>query len=105
MVISASSTETLHATDPAASVTTAQSTYQAEQDVPSFLNNTQTRFSNDVITIDDIRPLRVAVIGAGLSGILAGILLPAKVPGIELTIFDKNAEVVRPQTRIMRDLC
>jgi len=36
---------------------------------------------------------QVAVIGAGLSGITAGILLPIKVPGIELTIFDKNAEV------------
>ncbi len=45
-------------------------------------------------TVDDVRPLRVAVIGAGLSGVLAGILLPAKVPKIELTIFEKNTEVV-----------
>lgn len=62
--------------------------------------------------IDDIRPLKVAVIGvrracgrfkdryitdiqqAGLSGINAGILLPAKVPGIQLTIFEKNNDVV-----------
>lgn len=36
---------------------------------------------------------QVAVIGAGLSGITAGILLPAKVPGIQLQIFDKNADV------------
>ncbi|KAF6806300.1 4-hydroxyacetophenone monooxygenase [Colletotrichum musicola] len=43
--------------------------------------------------IDDPRELRVAVIGAGLSGVLAGILLPAKVPGIKLTIFEKNADV------------
>jgi len=35
----------------------------------------------------------VAVIGAGLSGITAGILLPAKVPGIKLQIFDKNPDV------------
>jgi ribulose 1,5-bisphosphate synthetase/thiazole synthase len=45
--------------------------------------------------IDDIRPLKVAVIGAGLSGVIAGSLLPAKVPRIQLTIFEKNAEVVR----------
>lgn len=45
--------------------------------------------------IDDVRPLRVAVIGAGLSGITAGILLPAKVPRIQLTIFEKNDDVVR----------
>ncbi|KAF2804732.1 FAD/NAD(P)-binding domain-containing protein [Mytilinidion resinicola] len=43
--------------------------------------------------IDDLRKLRVAVIGAGLSGISAGILLPAKVPNIDLTIFEKNQDV------------
>ena len=44
--------------------------------------------------VDDYRPLRVAVIGAGLAGVLAGALLPAKVPGIKLTIFEKNSDVV-----------
>ncbi|KAK0123760.1 hypothetical protein ONS95_008766 [Cadophora gregata] len=43
--------------------------------------------------IDAPSKIRVAVIGAGLAGITAGILLPVKVPGIELTIFDKNADV------------
>ncbi|KAJ0314548.1 hypothetical protein Brms1b_006701 [Colletotrichum noveboracense] len=43
--------------------------------------------------IDEPRSLRVAVIGAGLSGVLAGILLPAKVPGVKLTIYEKNADV------------
>ncbi|CRK16029.1 hypothetical protein BN1723_002208 [Verticillium longisporum] len=43
--------------------------------------------------IDEPRELRVAVIGAGLSGTLSGILLPVKVPGIKLTIFEKNADV------------
>ncbi|KIX09971.1 uncharacterized protein Z518_01052 [Rhinocladiella mackenziei CBS 650.93] len=43
--------------------------------------------------IDDVRSLRVVVIGAGLSGILAGILLPVKVPKIQLTILEKNDEV------------
>ncbi|CAI4217799.1 unnamed protein product [Parascedosporium putredinis] len=42
---------------------------------------------------DEPRELRVAVVGAGLSGVLAGILLPPKVPGIKLTIFEKNSEV------------
>jgi len=44
--------------------------------------------------IDDVRSLRVTVIGAGLAGINAGILLPAKVPGIQLTILEKNVDVV-----------
>jgi len=42
--------------------------------------------------IDEPRPLRVAVIGGGLSGILTGILLPAKVPSIQLTIYEKNVD-------------
>ncbi|ATY63543.1 FAD dependent oxidoreductase [Cordyceps militaris] len=42
--------------------------------------------------IDEPRALRVAVIGGGLAGITAGILLPAKVPNINLTIYDKNAD-------------
>ncbi|KAG6035551.1 hypothetical protein E4U41_006010 [Claviceps citrina] len=43
--------------------------------------------------IDEPRALRVAVIGGGLAGILAGILLPAKVPGIQLEIFEKNKDL------------
>lgn len=45
--------------------------------------------------IDEPRQLRVAIIGGGLSGILAGVLLPEKVPGIQLTIYDKNYDFVR----------
>lgn len=52
--------------------------------------------------IDEIRHLKVAVIGAGLSGITAGILLPAKVPGIEVTILEKNADVVRFTSSLMQ---
>ncbi|KAJ8607849.1 hypothetical protein MRB53_040042 [Persea americana] len=37
---------------------------------------------------------QVAVVGAGMTGIIAGIFLPVKVPGIQLTIFDKNSDVV-----------
>lgn len=44
--------------------------------------------------IDEPRALRVAVIGGGLAGILAGILFPAKVPRIELVIYEKNSDLV-----------
>lgn len=44
--------------------------------------------------LDEIRELKVAVIGAGLAGIIAGSLLPAKVPGLKLTILEKNADLV-----------
>ncbi|KIW91735.1 uncharacterized protein Z519_07703 [Cladophialophora bantiana CBS 173.52] len=43
--------------------------------------------------IDDARSLKVVIIGAGLSGILAGILLPVKVPKLELAILEKNDDV------------
>ena len=48
------------------------------------------------ILISDICRLYADIweVGAGLTGITAGILLPAKVPGISLTIFEKNADVV-----------
>lgn len=44
--------------------------------------------------IDEPRPLKVAVIGGGIAGILAGILLPIKVPAIELVIYEKNHNFV-----------
>ncbi|KAI9712664.1 MAG: hypothetical protein M1820_001285 [Bogoriella megaspora] len=43
--------------------------------------------------IDELSDLKVAVIGAGISGITAGTLLPIKVPGVQLTIIEKNADV------------
>ena len=44
--------------------------------------------------IDELRPIKVGVIGAGLSGVTTGVLLPPKLPGIDLRIYDKNSDVV-----------
>ena len=44
--------------------------------------------------VDEPRKLDVAIIGGGLSGIVAAILLRAKVPNIELTIYEKNKDFV-----------
>ncbi|RMZ81288.1 hypothetical protein DV737_g2550, partial [Chaetothyriales sp. CBS 132003] len=43
--------------------------------------------------IDNVRTLKVIVVGAGMAGIVSGILLPAKVPKIELHILEKNYDV------------
>ncbi|KAE8353796.1 hypothetical protein BDV28DRAFT_164689 [Aspergillus coremiiformis] len=43
--------------------------------------------------IDEVRNIKVGIIGAGIAGITAGILLPAKLPGLDLRIYDKNADV------------
>lgn len=44
--------------------------------------------------VDQVRQIKVGIIGAGLAGISAGILLPAKLPGLDLRIYEKNADVV-----------
>ncbi|KAI0714205.1 FAD/NAD-P-binding domain-containing protein [Cerioporus squamosus] len=40
--------------------------------------------------IDEYRPIRVVVIGAGISGIVAGVRFPQKVPNVELAIYEKD---------------
>lgn len=52
-----------------------------------------TDFKIEERPIDQYRTLRVAVIGGGLSGITAGILLPKKVPKLDLTILEKNGDL------------
>ncbi|KAK9446894.1 uncharacterized protein V1518DRAFT_435533 [Limtongia smithiae] len=43
--------------------------------------------------IDHKRPLKVIVIGAGISGILAALRFPRRIPNLELVVYDKNPEV------------
>ncbi|KAJ5484846.1 hypothetical protein N7539_004834 [Penicillium diatomitis] len=43
--------------------------------------------------VDESRPLRIVVIGAGISGILAFIRLNQRVPNLDLCIYDKNADI------------
>ncbi len=43
--------------------------------------------------IDEYRPLRVVVVGAGISGILAAIRLPQRIPNLSLQVYEKNADV------------
>ena len=43
--------------------------------------------------IDEYRRVKVICVGAGLSGILAGIRFPQRIPNLDLTIYDKNEDV------------
>src|ERR1700743_1671102 len=43
--------------------------------------------------IDDYRPIKVICIGAGVCGIAVGCLFPQHIPNLELTIYEKNADV------------
>lgn len=44
-------------------------------------------------SIDEYRPMKVVIIGAGFSGILAGIRFRQYMPNLEMTIYEKNAGV------------
>jgi hypothetical protein len=52
------------------------------------------KFALEEHPVDKVRPIKVGIIGAGLTGITAGVLLPAKLPGLDLRIYDKNRDVV-----------
>lgn len=50
-------------------------------------------FSLESRCIDDARPLRVVVVGAGISGILAAIRLPQRIPNLSLQVYEKNGDI------------
>lgn len=45
------------------------------------------------LPVDHARPIKVVCIGAGYSGILAGIRFPQKIKNLHLTIYEKNDDV------------
>ncbi|KAJ9267508.1 hypothetical protein DTO212C5_5984 [Paecilomyces variotii] len=63
------------------------------QDATTDAPATKPRFELEEHPVDQVRDIKVGVIGAGLSGVLAGVLLPAKLPGLDLRIYDKNPDV------------
>lgn len=56
---------------------------------------TKPRFEIEEHPIDQVRDIKVGVIGAGLAGVTAAVLLPAKLPGLDLRVYEKNPDVVR----------
>ena len=44
-------------------------------------------------SIDDKKPLKAIFIGAGVSGIIAGIKLPQYTQNLDIVIYDKNPEI------------
>lgn len=43
--------------------------------------------------VENLRALKVIVIGAGYSGVYCGIRIPEKIPNVELVIYEKNAGI------------
>lgn len=44
-------------------------------------------------SVDEHRPMRVVVIGSGISGILASIRLRQRIPNLDLQVYEKNADI------------
>ncbi|KAK3366921.1 hypothetical protein B0T24DRAFT_722801 [Lasiosphaeria ovina] len=58
----------------------------AEDDTPPL-------FTLKPVPVENLRPLRVVVVGAGFAGILAAIRIPEKLRNIDLTVYEKNGGV------------
>lgn len=69
-------------------------TVKSTIDDSNFEHSARSQFEIEEHPIDVVRPIKVGIIGAGIAGITAGVLLPAKLPGLDLRIYDKNADVV-----------
>jgi hypothetical protein len=55
--------------------------------------NTSAGYTLHDTPIENHRPLKVIVVGAGYSGIYHGIRIPERLRNVDLTIYDKNAGV------------
>lgn len=51
------------------------------------------KFAIEERSVDEARPLRVVIIGAGISGIIACIRFVQRIPNLDLCIYDKNADI------------
>ena len=59
----------------------------------SASSNTSAGYTLHDTPIENHRPLKVIVVGAGYSGIYHGIRIPERLRNVDLTIYDKNAGV------------
>jgi hypothetical protein len=69
-------------------------TVTVDSEVTTSPEEKNSTFQLEEHPVDEVRPIKVGIIGAGLAGITAGVMLPAKLPGLDLRIYDKNADVV-----------
>ncbi|KAL6307444.1 hypothetical protein BKA93DRAFT_911319 [Sparassis latifolia] len=67
--------------------------FAADSTQPPDASQEEPQFKLGTFSIDEYRPIKVVVIGAGFSGIAAGIRFPQRVQNLDLTIYDKNAGV------------
>lgn len=61
----------------------------ANTDSPDHASHTKLEDTS----IDNFRPLRVIVIGAGFSGINVGVRIPQRLRNVDLQIYEKNSDI------------
>lgn len=44
-------------------------------------------------SIDECRPLRIVIIGAGISGIVSSIRIAQRIPNTEICVYEKNEDI------------
>lgn len=66
---------------------------KSENSVNSVVNGDTDNFSVHDTAVENFRPVKVIVIGAGYSGIYHGIRIPERIKNCELVIYEKNAGV------------
>jgi ribulose 1,5-bisphosphate synthetase/thiazole synthase len=64
-----------------------------EHTVSNGVNATTWEFELKDAPVENFRPMKVIVIGAGFSGIYCGIRIPQRLRNIDLTIYEKNEGV------------
>ncbi|KXX78294.1 putative sterigmatocystin biosynthesis monooxygenase stcW [Madurella mycetomatis] len=58
-----------------------------------FNEHVGVNFTLKDVPVENLRPLRVVVVGAGFSGILAAIRIPEKLRNVELVVYEKSERV------------
>ncbi|RDB29291.1 putative sterigmatocystin biosynthesis monooxygenase stcW [Hypsizygus marmoreus] len=83
--------ESTSAPQPAINGQTAQPATNGQ--IPTPATNGHASFALGNFSIDEARPIKVIAIGAGYSGITAGIRFRQRVPNVDLTIYESNSGV------------
>jgi hypothetical protein len=77
-----------------ATITTEVKPLTAPETRPQDGDKTKPRFVIEEHPVDQVRDIKVGIIGGGMAGVTAAVLLPAKLPGLDLRVYEKNADLV-----------
>ncbi|KAE8146765.1 hypothetical protein BDV25DRAFT_45725 [Aspergillus avenaceus] len=62
-------------------------------ETPHAKSKSSNKWAVEPRSIDESRPLRVVVIGSGISGIISSIRFRQRIPNLDLCVYEKNADI------------